>query len=355
MRKSTLYLFMVGMLVFGTANTIVMKLADMTKARGNTFTHPYFQAAIMFSGEVLCLALYGASLCWGKRRPEDSTQSLLLENQKFGKKVLAIPAFFDFCGSTLMFLGLALSAPSIYQMIRGSIIIVVAVYSRIFLGRRLYRHQVAGVVLTVIGVTVVGVASVFHEASSARSPLLGVVLLLIAQLFTGGQFVIEEKFLSDSKMHPLQVVGIEGLSGLCYYIVILPVLNWIPCDDEDFCSDGYVEDSVEAFRQIEASRLILLLCVLTMFSIALFNWTGVSTTKYASALARSIVDTSRTILVWLVSFLVGWEDFVWLQLVGFVVLVVGSLLYNEILVLPFWGFSEAVARRMRCTQKSDLS
>lgn len=292
---------MAGMLVFGTANTIVMKLADMTKSRGNTFTHPYFQTAIMFSGEVLCLILYGMSLCWNRRKPEDSTQSLLPQNnqfyQKFGKKVLAIPAFFDFCGSTLMFLGLVLSAPSIYQMVRGSIIIVVAVYSRVFLNKELYRHQGLGVALTIIGVTVVGVVSVLYEAPSARNPLLGVILLLIGQLFTGGQFVIEEKFLSDSQIHPLQVVGLEGVSGLCYYIVVLPVLNLIPCNDEDFCNGGYVEDSLEAFKQIGGSELILLLCVLTMFSIALFNWTGVSTTKYASALARSIVDTSRTIFV----------------------------------------------------------
>ena len=69
-------------------------------------------------------------------------------------------------------------------------------------------------------------------------------------------------------------------------------------------------------------------------SIAAFNACGVSITKYASAAQRSTVDTCRTLIIWVVSMLLGWESFLALELVGFFMLVGGTLVYNEIIILP---------------------
>jgi hypothetical protein len=44
-----------------------------------------------------------------------------------------------------------------------------------------------------------------------------------------------------------------------------------------------------------------------------------------SATARSTIDCSRTVLIWFVSLYLGWETFKWLQLLGFGVLVYGTL------------------------------
>ena len=96
--------------------------------------------------------------------------------------------------------------------------------------------------------------------------------------------------------------------------------------------------------------LILESCFICV-SIAGFNTCGVATTKYASAPQRSTIDTSRTVLIWLFCMIVPsknsseyWGkihvDFKWLQLVGFILLVIGTLLYNEIIVLPFAGFDQ---------------
>ena len=41
--------------------------------------------------------------------------------------------------------------------------------------------------------------------------------------------------------------------------------------------------------------------------------------------------------------MLGWETFLWPQLIGFFLLALGTLIYNEVIVLPFWGFKEAVA------------
>lgn len=73
-------------------------------------------------------------------------------------------------------------------------------------------------------------------------------------------------------------------------------------------------------------------------SISCFNATGVAITKYASAAQRSTVDTCRTLLIWVISLMLKQETFdvplSFGQVAGFVALVVGTLIYNEIWVLP---------------------
>jgi multidrug transporter EmrE-like cation transporter len=84
--------------------------------------------------------------------------------------------------------------------------------------------------------------------------------------------------------------------------------------------------------------MILVWSILICFSIASFNAFGVAVTKNASSAQRSTIDTSRTVLIWMVQLILGKEKFDWLQLIGFILLVIGTLVYNEIVVVPFFGF-----------------
>ena len=86
--------------------------------------------------------------------------------------------------------------------------------------------------------------------------------------------------------------------------------------------------------------MILFWSILICFSIASFNAFGVSVTKNASSAQRSTIDTSRTVLIWMVQLILGKEKFDWLQLIGFILLVIGTLVYNEIVVVPFFGFDQ---------------
>jgi hypothetical protein len=76
---------------------------------------------------------------------------------------------------------------------------------------------------------------------------------------------------------------------------------------------------------------------------AFFNGFGVAVTKNASSAQRATIDTARTLVIW-VFFLIfevygKKEDFYWLQLGGFILLVIGTLVFNEIVVVPFLGFN----------------
>src|SRR5579875_3467977 len=84
--------------------------------------------------------------------------------------------------------------------------------------------------------------------------------------------------------------------------------------------------------------------ILILFSIASFNGFGVAVTKNASSAQRSTIDTCRTLIVWVFFMCIPTEtlheDFSWLQLFGFILVVTGTLVYNEIIIVPFCGFDK---------------
>lgn len=86
---------------------------------------------------------------------------------------------------------------------------------------------------------------------------------------------------------------------------------------------------------------IIVYSIAIVFSMACFNGSGVAVTKYGSSPQRATLDTARTVIIWLF-FLIfpvpGGEVFSYLQLVGYIMIVPGTLIYNEIVVIPFCGF-----------------
>lgn len=157
---------------------------------------------------------------------------------------------------------------------------------------------------------------------------------MIAQLFTGCQFIAEEKILGGSYVDPMLMVGLEGMWGFLYYLILLPIFQAVPCDNENLCVPPYIEDSNKAFEDIGKYPFILGMVISTIISIACFNVLGVSITKYASAANRATVDSSRTLFIWCFQMGMGKETFKWLELVGFILLIGGTFVYNEIVILP---------------------
>ena len=78
-------------------------------------------------------------------------------------------------------------------------------------------------------------------------------------------------------------------------------------------------------------------------SCALFNGFGQLVTKYSSSVNRSLAEQTRTLVIW-VFFLIwqgyGHEEFRPLQLIGFLLVVLGVVFFNEIVV--------CVNKRLRC-------
>jgi len=244
-------------------------------------------------------------------------------------------------------------------MMRGLVVLITAGMAYCFLKRKQYRHHVVSLIVLVIGVFLVGLSSIVYSDGNSEEEdhtAIGIMMIIIAQLFVGTQFIVEEKLFSGYYLDPLKVVGLEGCWGVLYWVVLLPLFQLINCQSEALCPYGKLSYTTMAFEQYWDNKVLIWLSVGICFSIAGFNGCGVAVTKYASAAQRSTIDTCRTLVVWVffMSFPASSpfkEYFDWIQLSGFVILVIGTLVYNEIIEVPFWGFDRntrrAIKERMR--------
>jgi len=327
-------LLALGMLVAGTANTLTCKATLSTVSGGRKFNHPILMAACMFSGEVLCLIVhYVSSAC----RPRD-------RQAEVPKHIFALPAMADILGTGIMYVGLTLTSASVYQMLRGSVIIFTSALSSIFLRRRQWGYHYVAMLTVFCGVLTVGGASSSDAVESRRAgngALLGNALVIISQIFTASQMVVEERFLTGYSLPALVAVGWEGVWGLSIITCILVALQHTAVGD-----DGIpIEDSVAAMHQIALEPKLLLLMGGNALSIAFFNFFGMSITKSSSAAYRMVLDSLRTLVVWLVDLATGGSTFHPLQLVGFSLVVAGTGIYNEAFRVPCCAYPTEEERR----------
>jgi hypothetical protein len=59
------------------------------------------------------------------------------------------------------------------------------------------------------------------------------------------------------------------------------------------------------------------------------------------------MDVARTLIIWVFELCIEWQKFSWLQLSGFVVMVAGNFIYNEILEIKFFGLHKNLKKNLK--------
>jgi len=376
------YAFAGMMLVFGSFNTLSVKWADtMTSENsdGKTvhFTHPFLQACGMFLGEMMCMVAFWI-VRWRSSRAQQSSSYPPLDDstapRKFNPLIFLPPALCDMTATSIQYIGLTLTYASSFQMLRGAVIIFTGLFSTIFLKRKLGWYRWLGMCLVVCGLVVVGASDMIYSpggGGNSTDPnstltmgneiglwsvptslhrlymgedvhpqneiILGDIMIVCAQVIVATQMVIEEKFVSKYNVPALQAVGWEGTFGFTTLALLLIPFRFINIGEKFGHNPHHVlEDAYDGLYQLAHNPLLATAFSGTVISIAFFNFAGISVTKELSATTRMVLDSIRTIVIWGVSLLVGWQPFYALQLLGFVILVSGMCVYNDIIIVPLF-------------------
>lgn len=256
---------------------------------------------------------------------------------------LIIPSIFDLGATALCMMGLRYLDVSIYQLLRGSGIIFVALMKQHVLGDRLYIFQWVGVFWNVVAVFLVGATAILNshsEETSGLKPgdaLLGVSLVMLGSFVQALQFVFEEKVmtLDDAAVPPLLLIGMEGFWGtvLCL-VVVYPLVYYLPGEDH-----GSYEDPFNTYHMFIDSPIIQYAFIIYFFAIFGYNLFAVLVTFALNSIWHAILDNFRPITVWLTDLAIyyvftdgeygeTWTVYSYLQLVGMMVLLYGTSIYN---------------------------
>ena len=298
----------------------------------------------MFLGEMMCIFAFKAWFYFRKCRKQDMS---IFGPQKFLPFVWAIPAMCDLLGTSTMYVGLTWTFAASFQMLRGSVIIFTGLLSVAFLGTRLKIHHWIGMGFVILGLILVGVGdTVFGGGAHGYSPsfvLAGDLLIVLAQVITAIQMTVEEKLIKKYKVPPMQAVGWEGVFGfftLSLAMIPMYFIPWhLPSPPQIWQMTPRFEDAIDAFSMLGHNWRLLFASIGTVISIAFFNFAGLTVTSTMNATTRMVLDSVRTIFIWVFSLAIGWQDFQPLQPVGYFILFVGTCVYYDIIIMPLARFS----------------
>ncbi|OWZ15548.1 Drug/Metabolite Transporter [Phytophthora megakarya] len=297
------------------------------------------------------------------RREEDQQESVSLRTMV----AIALPSLLDLLQTVLANVGLLWISSSVYQMARGSIIIFSAFFSVRLMSKKLYGYHYASMATVMLAVALVGYAGVGHHPDVAPAygadsfnSVLGLFFIIVAQVLCALQIIVEEHMMLAMNVSPMLLVGFEGLWGLAFYVILVPILTLTPATGTAFARTWH-EDFVDSFVQVKNSPTLMVLILAYIVTVGTLNVTGNYVTKHLSAVMRSITETLRTLGVWLLSLLLyyvvqwqgsaspgeQWTTYSWLELLGFLLMVYGTLAYKQLIHIPVSKLYAAEQRELR--------
>jgi len=344
---------MFGTVSFGALEIISAKQQDdvvQNASTGQLWNHPFLQGFNMFVGEFLCLILYVILTKYSPgvfNEDEVNTSGIHIKEGSRNKVhiwLALIPSILEIINCSLEYASLSLINQSIYVMMRGGIPIATAGLSVIFLGTVLLRHEIVGLLLAVLGIIVVGLTQYLNGIAGASSAEAaqndintGIMCVLLSLLMSSMQMTVEEKIMKEYQITPLKLIGLEGFWGLILSTIAIFATSLIPCSyviNGGVCqSNGYVEAPWPGYSTVFGSSTLLMWVMIDVFAVAGTNSNAATVTKNLSALSTAILVVTTDVVVWLAGLIFNGETFYVVQLLGFIMLVTGCLLYEKVIVI----------------------
>lgn len=350
MVASNVLLMPLDRIIYGT------KIARVDDRETDHFQRPFFLEFVMFLAMAGCLLLEVPA--WRRRdSPRRFWPPLHVCLRLF------VPAFCDLVGSWCIFTGALWVPASVVEMLACTNTIFTLLLSMRFLGKRPERHEWVGIWLSVVGLLAVGASRLASVQSGARDDgtdsssmgwltPLGLMLVVIAHFWYATEFVVTEHLLGQYEVSAFLSVGVMGVWGIAMFAVIFPLLSLTPSEPPEYAV-AWHEQFGSSVIEIARTPALLVAVIAILILLLLFNAAAFKTTELLSAMTRVVIGSLTSPLVWvfdlcltLFGLRVGASETLsrWsiLQVLGFSVILCGTLVYNAL--LP-WGRREGTEAR----------
>ena len=337
---------------------------------------PLFETLLMFISEIICIPF--ELMRRHNSKPREKEKRITVENNQFvdNNKVIVPPAnwkepkiyFFIAVSSVIdliCFTSISFSCAydviqthNIHTEMRILPIFFMGFLSWKFLHMRIYIHHLFSVLLIGFGFIII-LVDLFMSINIAIFQMIFILLFYFIIHFLYSVKQINDKYLMEKKyISPFLLLFFEGVFGIILTLVTYGIAYFIPCKAEwPFCSDGPIFESLstDMLGLVDGGTPISLLYLLLMlFSSCGLNIFLMFTKNYFSPTHRSVSDTMNAFFAWIANFYFGWNDIVWdyFNVVGFVIIMIGCCLFNEIIIFKCCGLDNDTKESI--VQRADI-
>eukprot|EP01056_Protomagalhaensia_sp_Gyna25_P000993 Protomagalhaensia_sp_Gyna_25__992@NODE_1480_length_1799_cov_3222_803409_g408_i1_p1_GENE_NODE_1480_length_1799_cov_3222_803409_g408_i1NODE_1480_length_1799_cov_3222_803409_g408_i1_p1_ORF_typecomplete_len431_score70_37SLC35F/PF06027_12/4_1e02SLC35F/PF06027_12/2_4e24CRTlike/PF08627_10/9_3e23Nuc_sug_transp/PF04142_15/1_4e03Nuc_sug_transp/PF04142_15/3_7e21Nuc_sug_transp/PF04142_15/1_9e02UAA/PF08449_11/4_2e11TPT/PF03151_16/1_5e09EamA/PF00892_20/8_4e02EamA/PF00892_20/2e06EamA/PF00892_20/3_9e03PUNUT/PF1 len=268
------------------------------------FNGPFLQTFLMFFGETVCLGLWHMDRIINEKKNKVPWSEFTLDYKSFNKKKghwwgWSIPSALDTLATILANSAMTVTYASTVQMLRNFLVVICALLQLMLIRRALRLHEWVGVI-TITGAMVLTAvpAILMPEGGEDDDPVqtvLAIVFAIVGTSLHGLQIMFEEWLFTKWAYSPVKAVGVEGVTGMVYLLILFPI-----------CQVTGLEDVKAAWYQWAHSWEILVITFFYLIACILFNGAGLATTKLGGGLLRSVMFALRGPAVWILDLIVGW-------------------------------------------------
>lgn len=330
------------------------------------FSKPWFATALVF---LSCIAVFaydvrlrwelfcqprisfGTSPLLQPKKPSDgpSQSSLLAPPANAGLywsqvPLIGLTTIINVLATGSACMGLLHLPVSVWQMLGGAMLIFAVFFSSACVGRCMQFTHWIGIAVCTLGVVLISRATILQAAThdAKIQAACGIALILLGQACQALRMVLERWILRRECLPDHHRIGWEGAWGLLLMLGLVgPLLYAAPGSD-----NGHKEDLVDTGVMLANSHRLQAIVSTCLFSCVLYNIAGIGVTGSLSSLQRLVLEASRSLLVWIVTMIVhyridpqssfgeAWTQHSPLQLLGFVLLLVGQVIYADLFRTP---------------------
>lgn len=299
------------------------------------FDKTFFLSTIVFISMVFSMPLF---LFWRKKHCPPSSYSKRMVT------LMIIPSLFECVAFCLGTYSQILMALSLAMIMKGAKVVFSAIFTVTFLKRKLMPFHWASVGLCLVGLAVAGGSEYLNNSDNIGTIMLGVSMMLGCECFKAFHIIFDEKMFKHNKCDVTFVVGMEGIYS-CILLIPMVLLAWLVIPGND---GGSFENLDDTFHRIANSSTISgILCVYPI-TVLLVTIAGAMVTKHLSGVHNALISVTRSILIWALELIFyyaapeslarmygqPWGPFTYLKLIGFVCVIVATLIYDEDIKIP---------------------
>lgn len=213
---------------------------------------------------------------------------------------------------------------------------------------RYYKHHYISYIVILCGGAIVSIASyMFYYGNNSNHVLsvFNIILFYMTYLCISCKEIIDKWLMDIRFIQPQLLLLIEGFVGVLCSLLSISVLESVRCDATSlnwfYYSSNDLDNKIESFdyfKLLVAKSKNIILLILFSFRGGGFDVMYMNTNNYYSPTAQSQISFLAFCQL---QSLISLEDSITPDIIAFIigysVIILGSLVFNEIVICRFWG------------------
>lgn len=326
------YYYIPFMVISGSGSSIISSCIQV-----NDVYYPIFQTLLMFLGESLSIIPF----ILNKKKPKSETvnqaaspvyRSWLIRQGRKGYCVLSLLELFS---SILEIIASNFLEPGSIVSLKMLNVIYILYYRIFHINKTVFKHQKLGIGVYLIGMVFLISEIIINRLDSFNATyFIGIGLMVVSVLFNAIMLILEEQLIYRLDSRPSEVNLIKGLVG-----ILLCLITYFPVS----LLMASIFNGVDETKPFSAFEYydIAMFSVALVVCLAFLNYLIVATLKYTEALTVSSIDIARIGIFWGFYIIIDFKSFFFFGLIGGVLIIAGTMVYNEVIVIPWFGLKES--------------